>query len=77
MKILEKYGKNSNNQYIKRCSDCKSLLVYDNEDLKFDLDFDEYIECPVCNNRIYIGMFKIKYKPEKHGCIKEERKIGF
>lgn len=75
MNIL-KLGKNPGTQkYIKRCRNCKSLLVYDDSDLFPDMEMDLCIKCPVCEKILLIGLFPRKYKPEKHGKIKNE--IGF
>mgnify|MGYP006900525925 FL=1 len=39
------------------------------------MEMDLCIKCPVCEKILLIGLFPRKYKPEKHGKIKNE--IGF
>lgn len=78
MEIL-KYGKKlKNTQWIKKCKCCGSVLVYDSLDIEMDMEANEFIECPVCKDIIYIGIFRKKYNEEKHGKILPvDRKIGF
>lgn len=79
MEIL-KYGKQviKNDRWIKKCRNCKSKLVYEDSDIKLDMNMDLYIECPICEEKVAVGMFDRKYNPKKHGeCIPKNKKIGF
>ena len=79
MEIL-KYGKQviKNDRWIKKCHNCKSKLVYEDSDIKLDTNMDLYIECPICEEKVAVGMFDRKYNPKKHGeCIPKNKKIGF
>lgn len=79
MEIL-KYGKQviKNDRWIKKCHNCKSKLVYEDSDIKLDMNMDLYIECPICEEKVAVGMFDRKYNPKKHGeCIPKNKKIGF
>lgn len=58
-------------KYIKKCYNCKSVLIYNKDDLFPDMEMDLCIKCPICNKYNYIGLFHKRYKPEKHGKIKE------
>lgn len=62
-------------RYIKKCSECGSVLVYQNTDIQLDMTGENYIECPVCEEYISVGLFKKKYNEEKYGTIKNP--IGF
>lgn len=75
MEILKMGNKTKKQQYIKKCRYCKSVLVYDEDDLFPDMEMDLCIKCPVCENYLIIGLFQRKYIPEKHGKIKKN--IGF
>lgn len=76
MEVLKMGNGNKEEQkYIKKCKKCKSTLIYTEEDLFPDMEMDLCIKCPVCGEYLLIGLFPKKYKPEKHGIIKN--KIGF
>lgn len=79
MEIL-KYGKQviKNDRWIKKCHNCKSKLVYEDSDIKLDTNMNLYIECPICEEKVAVGMFDRKYNPKKHGeCMPKNKKIGF
>lgn len=79
MEIL-KYGKQviKNDRWIKKCRNCKSKLVYEDSDIKLDTNMNLYIECPICEEKVAVGMFDRKYNPKKHGeCMPKNKKIGF
>lgn len=71
MNVLRIGKKSKNIKYIKKCSYCKSVLVYDETDLFPDMEMDLCIKCPVCENYLIIGLFQRKYNPSKHGKIIE------
>lgn len=71
MNVLKIGKKSKNTKYIKKCSYCKSVLVYDETDLFPDMEMDLCIKCPICENYLIIGLFQRKYNPCKHGKIIE------
>ena len=80
MEIL-KVGKIPREQrYVKKCYWCKSILVYNADDIKINDDFepDTYITCPICERNCFTSIFDKKYKPRKRDYFYEEcRPIGF
>lgn len=78
MEIL-KYGeKIKGKQWVKKCKCCGSVLLYDDSDIEIDINADDFIECPVCKDIIYVGFFRKRYNEKKHGKIlPADRKIGF
>lgn len=49
MELLE------NNFGKTRCTACDSVFKADHNDLKTDIDGDAYVECPVCEQRLYLS----------------------
>lgn len=50
----------------KKCRNCKSELIYTDEDMKITTDIEyfpyEYFECPVCGEELYPSVFDKKVK---------------
>lgn len=51
MKVIED---NFNKPRKITCSDCKSILEYEESDVRRDIDGDTYIECPLCGRWTYL-----------------------
>lgn len=47
---------------IKTCFICDTKMAYKEEDIRFDMVFEKYIVCPVCNQRLYPSIFDKKVK---------------
>ena len=64
---------------IKKCSSCKSVLLYGVEDLtmKENGSMSLYLSCPICTKVLKASRFDKIYKPERDGVIIEKREIGF
>lgn len=81
MKII-KYGKKPEElEYVKKCPNCKTIFVYQDNESTYELDIcnniDHFVKCPFCDYNIPVGLFRKVYIPEKHGIVlevKEEKK---
>lgn len=47
--------------YIMKCSDCGCKFTYQLEDIYFDIEGNDYVKCPNCNEANII-LFKRTYK---------------
>lgn len=69
MKILKKGNppKEIEQEYIKKCFWCKSIFTYTKDDIQWGMEFDQYIECPVCGHSVSVPLFfKKKYKGDSN-----------
>lgn len=57
-------------RYIKKCSECGSVLVYQNTDIQLDMTGDNYIECPVCKDYIPVSLFRKNIMKRNMGQLK-------
>lgn len=84
MELLKYRGYNEVQKYKKKCMCCKSLMVYDRNDLCFspeEVSSILYIVCPVCGAYNKVSRFDKKYNEKKDGKFlenyKEKFPIGF
>lgn len=78
MKII-KYGKKPEElEYVKKCPNCKTVFVYQDNESTYELDvsgsIDHFVKCPFCEYNIPVGLFRKVYIPEKHGIALEIKK---
>ena len=65
-------------RWIKKCVTCKSVLVYNADDVEIDMEGGDWITCPICKKKCYTSLFDKKYKEKKKDYLYEPyRKIGF
>lgn len=81
MDILRYGNPKEPTKWVKKCRDCKTVMVYEESDIEVGAvinDLELCIKCPVCGEYSLVGMFDKKYNPKKHGeLIEVPRKIGF
>ena len=53
-------------EYIKRCSYCKTIFTYTPYDIFFWFYATGTLLCPVCNRYNYAPLFKKKYKGDSN-----------
>ena len=46
----------------KKCKNCETEFAYKKSDIKFDLDYEQYVVCPLCNRMILVSIFDKKVK---------------
>ena len=73
MKII-KYGKKPEEvEYVKKCPNCGTVFVYQENESTYELDMDgnvdHLVKCPFCDYNMPVGLFKKIYNPDKHGIV--------
>lgn len=56
-----KIEKQNEKEYVKKCWNCKSIFIYQNEDLFNSYDYGRFVSCPKCASSNSI-LFKRKFK---------------
>ena len=50
-------------RWIKKCATCKSVLVYNADDVEIDMEGGDWITCPICKKKCYT--YKNEFSPTK------------
>ena len=62
MRIIKKGKIPLPKEKIKVCWNCNTEMAYTEKDYQFDIDFNEYIMCPICSYRLKPSIFDKKVK---------------
>lgn len=47
---------------IKKCFNCSTKMAYKKSDINLNMDFNEYIICPICKQHLLTSIFDKKVK---------------
>lgn len=46
----------------KNCFNCNTEMAYTQDDIKLDIDYDKFITCPICNQKLHPSIFDRKVR---------------
>lgn len=49
----------------KKCSNCGTIMAYTEGDICINMNYDEYVECPLCSEKLYVSIFDRRIRNER------------